>query len=59
MDLGVAGCEREALTARLGDQHAIERVAMQEGEPAGDNRVVGGDGQVSEPCIVDDLREVG
>ena len=35
VNLRVTGDEGEAFAARLGNQHAIERVAVQEREPAG------------------------
>jgi hypothetical protein len=48
-DLWVAGGQGESFAARLRDQHAIERVTMEEREPTGDDSVFGGNGQMTEP----------
>jgi hypothetical protein len=42
VDLRVAGDEGEAFAARLRDQHAIERVAVEQRESTGGDGVFGG-----------------
>ena len=59
VDLRVAGGEREALAPGLRDQHSIERVAVEQGQPACGDGVGSGDGQWPEARAHDELRQVG
>src|SRR5262245_20544071 len=59
LDVGVSGHERQTLDLGLRDQHAVERVAMVDGQPSRRDRMRKSDRQLTETHITYAFSQIG